>query len=300
VPAHANWPKSACGRPEPSLAPQTAANAAQRAVNIPAQPTLPSPTTRRMKAAETLALRRHRLKTAVCKHIVDLQNGHVGGPHRRDTAQSPKNRRLRPSDRLRPGLDRRSRHQSAAQRAARHPPGETLVVVWLDRLARSVSHSTRYADSAQPEMPLNWTVSWPGWTHDCLPSCVFRRIPAGNSDGSQPPIPRHSSHPGPAAQFASSRPPTARSLSGDPGERHARPETANASGSRSASPQNVCGHSSHQITAMVGVSRYTAAEYLCRASVLGITWPVPAELDDAALERKLFTPPFAVGEPARP
>jgi transposase len=62
----------------------------------------------------------------------------------------------------------------------------------------------------------------------------------------------------------------------------------------------VCGHSGHQIAAMVGVSRFTVAEYLRRAGVLGITWPVPAELDDAALERKLFTPPFAAGEPARP
>jgi hypothetical protein len=133
----------------------------------------------------------HRCKRPFANTLLICKMGIVGGPHRRDAAQSPKNRRLRPSDRLRPGLDRRSRHQSAAQRAARHP----LVVVWLDRPARSVSHSTRYADSAQPEMPLNWTVSWPGWTHDCLPSCVFRRIPAGNSDGSQPPIPRHSSHP---------------------------------------------------------------------------------------------------------
>ena len=64
--------------------------------------------------------------------------------------------------------------------------------------------------------------------------------------------------------------------------------------------KHVCGHSGHQIAAMVGISRYTVAEYLRRAGVLGITWPVPAELDDAALERKLFTPPFAVGEPARP
>jgi hypothetical protein len=38
----------------------------------------------------------------------------------------------------------------------------------------------------------------------------------------------------------------------------------------------------------------TAAEYLRRTGVLGITWPVPAELDDLALERKLFTPPFAM------
>ena len=34
--------------------------------------------------------------------------------------------------------------------------------------------------------------------------------------------------------------------------------------------------------------------------MVGITWPVPPELDDAALERRLFTPPFAAGEPVRP
>ena len=47
---------------------------------------------------------------------------------------------------------------------------------------------------------------------------------------------------------------------------------------------------------MLGISRYTVAEYLRRAGVVGITWPVPPELDDVALERKLFTPvlsPFA-------
>jgi transposase len=64
--------------------------------------------------------------------------------------------------------------------------------------------------------------------------------------------------------------------------------------------KHVCGHSGHQIAAMVGISRYTVAEYLRRAGVVGITWPVPAELDDAALERRLFTPPFAASEPARP
>ena len=47
------------------------------------------------------------------------------------------------------------------------------------------------------------------------------------------------------------------------------------------------------------VPRYTVAEYLRRAAVVGITWPVPAALDDVALERKLFTPPFT-SEPARP
>ena len=47
---------------------------------------------------------------------------------------------------------------------------------------------------------------------------------------------------------------------------------------------HVCGHSGHQVAAMVGISRYTVAEYLRRAGVLGITWPVPDGLDDAALE----------------
>ena len=50
---------------------------------------------------------------------------------------------------------------------------------------------------------------------------------------------------------------------------------------------------------MVGISSYTMAEYLRRAGVLGITWPVPDGLDDAALERRLFNPPF-VAEPSRP
>jgi len=64
--------------------------------------------------------------------------------------------------------------------------------------------------------------------------------------------------------------------------------------------KHVSGHSGRQIAAMVGVSRYTVAEYLRRAAVIGVTWPVPPELDDAALERKLFTPPFASAEPLRP
>lgn len=51
---------------------------------------------------------------------------------------------------------------------------------------------------------------------------------------------------------------------------------------------------------MVGVSRYTVAEYLRRAAVVGITWPVPAGLDDVALEGQLFTPPFTSAQAARP
>lgn len=64
--------------------------------------------------------------------------------------------------------------------------------------------------------------------------------------------------------------------------------------------KHVCGQSGHQIAAAVGVSRYTVAEYLRRAGVVGITWPVPPELDDAALERQLFLPPFTPAEALRP
>ena len=51
-----------------------------------------------------------------------------------------------------------------------------------------------------------------------------------------------------------------------------------------------CGQSGHRIAAAVGISRYTVAEYLRRAAVVGITWPVPSDLDDTALERKLSSP----------
>src|SRR6201992_1444688 len=63
----------------------------------------------------------------------------------------------------------------------------------------------------------------------------------------------------------------------------------------------LCGQSGHRIAAAVGISRYTVAEYLRRAAVVGITWPVPPELDDAGLERKLFTPPGVIrAETVRP
>jgi DNA-binding transcriptional regulator LsrR (DeoR family) len=52
------------------------------------------------------------------------------------------------------------------------------------------------------------------------------------------------------------------------------------------------GHSERRIAAAIGISRYTVVEYLRRATVVGITWPVPAELDDSALEARLFSPPL--------
>jgi transposase len=44
------------------------------------------------------------------------------------------------------------------------------------------------------------------------------------------------------------------------------------------------------IAQSVGIGRTAVAEYVRRAAVIGITWPIPVELDDAALERKLFAP----------
>src|SRR3954452_22076393 len=65
--------------------------------------------------------------------------------------------------------------------------------------------------------------------------------------------------------------------------------------------KHACGPSERRIAAALGIGRYTVAEYLCRATVIGLTWPVPPELDDAALERKLFTPPgFIAAETLRP
>jgi hypothetical protein len=65
--------------------------------------------------------------------------------------------------------------------------------------------------------------------------------------------------------------------------------------------KHACGQSERRIAGAIGISRYTVAEYLRRAAVIGMTWPVPPDLDDAALERKLFTPPgSAISETARP
>ena len=64
--------------------------------------------------------------------------------------------------------------------------------------------------------------------------------------------------------------------------------------------KHALGASDRQIAHSLGVSRSTIAEYLRRAAVIGITWPVPQELDDAELERRLFTPAALAGHPERP
>jgi transposase len=51
------------------------------------------------------------------------------------------------------------------------------------------------------------------------------------------------------------------------------------------------GVSVRRIAVTIGVSRSTIAEYLRRAAVIGITWPVPEGMDDGELERRLFTAP---------
>jgi transposase len=39
-----------------------------------------------------------------------------------------------------------------------------------------------------------------------------------------------------------------------------------------------------------GVGKTAVSEYVRRAKVVGLTWPIPPEISDAALERWLFTP----------
>jgi transposase len=60
------------------------------------------------------------------------------------------------------------------------------------------------------------------------------------------------------------------------------------------------GASERQIAVSVGASRSTIAEYLRRSAVIGITWPVPAAMDDTELERRLFTPASFGEHPTRP
>ena len=53
--------------------------------------------------------------------------------------------------------------------------------------------------------------------------------------------------------------------------------------------RHACGASVRTIAQSVGVGHSTVAEYLRRTAVIGITWPIPAEIDDAELERRLLT-----------
>lgn len=51
------------------------------------------------------------------------------------------------------------------------------------------------------------------------------------------------------------------------------------------------GLSARQIAPVVGSARSTVGECLRRAEAAGVTWPLPADFDDASLESKLNPPP---------
>ncbi len=54
-----------------------------------------------------------------------------------------------------------------------------------------------------------------------------------------------------------------------------------------------------EIGRSLSISHNTAALYVRRAEAAGLTWPAADDLDDAALEQRLF-PPVSGGEPSRP
>ena len=62
--------------------------------------------------------------------------------------------------------------------------------------------------------------------------------------------------------------------------------------------KQACGVSDRQIAKAVGIARSTVAEYLGRAKVAGISWPIPDGIDDTELERRLF-PSQPNASPAR-
>lgn len=59
-----------------------------------------------------------------------------------------------------------------------------------------------------------------------------------------------------------------------------------------------CGLSDRRAAASCGISRPAVAEYVRRAAAAGLSWPLPADLDDAALEARLF-PKVAIPAPSR-
>jgi transposase len=58
--------------------------------------------------------------------------------------------------------------------------------------------------------------------------------------------------------------------------------------------------SKRKIAAALGVSATAAGECIRRARRAGLTWPLPDELTDEALERRLFPPPAVAAKDRRP
>jgi len=61
--------------------------------------------------------------------------------------------------------------------------------------------------------------------------------------------------------------------------------------------KHTLGMSLRQISEATGVGKTVIGEYVRRARVIGITWPVPEAIDDAELERRLFPVPCETGPP---
>ena len=61
--------------------------------------------------------------------------------------------------------------------------------------------------------------------------------------------------------------------------------------------KHALGLSLRQISEATGVGKTVVGEYVRRAGVIGITWPVPEAIDDAELERRLFPVPCETGLP---
>jgi transposase len=63
---------------------------------------------------------------------------------------------------------------------------------------------------------------------------------------------------------------------------------------------HACGLSERRIALAVGLSRSTVKTYVQRAAAAGIAWPLPTEVDDATLDRRLFPPIDLPADVARP
>ena len=55
-----------------------------------------------------------------------------------------------------------------------------------------------------------------------------------------------------------------------------------------------------QIAKICSVGKGTVRRYLKRIAVAGLAWPIPAEVDDAALEQRMFPPPPPAAPGSRP
>lgn len=61
-----------------------------------------------------------------------------------------------------------------------------------------------------------------------------------------------------------------------------------------------CGQSNRAVAVSCGIGTGTVCEYIRRAKLAELTWPLPPEIDDADLERRLFPPPSVVTPAERP